>query len=79
MQCECGVRILPLLLPCPNGQVDCGTAAKAAYAAAVLQAPLLDLNSLQQPAHITFTDNTHMCNDSALRAAWAVYQWVQQH
>lgn len=79
VQCECGVRILPLLLPCPNGQMDNGTAAKAAYAAAVLQAPLLDLNSLQQPAHITFTDNTHMSNDAALRAAWAVYQWVQQH
>lgn len=79
VQRACGVRMLPLLLPCPNGQTDNGTAAKAAYAAAVLQAPLLDLNGLQQPIHITFTDNTHMSNDSALRTAWAVYQWVQQH
>lgn len=77
LQTEHGCRVVPLLLPNRSGHADAAAKAKAAYAAARLGTPLLDLNELlPADAALRFTDHTHLAPESAYGAASAVYHFI---
>lgn len=77
LQTECGCRVQPLLLPERSGKADTVCKAKAAYAAARLHIPLLDLNeALRHPHPLHFTDHTHLAPADAYGMAAAVYSYI---